>query len=252
MQPPEARKRDATFRFPAGRRSTTTRARSSEPLGIGWPPSSTTCTSRAGRSSCGIGTSRARLSRYARSRSPPRRSSRSPPATTSGSRASCFRVLAERDDIPERWLLMAVRRIPPAPYDLAGLYLLSLEKAPGEVIGNALAKADDVRGDDLAALIAARVESGRETVDAELMRRHVAIRFGRAHPEPARGVRAPGERPRGVLRLAGERPRLRRGRALRQAPHAALRATAPCSSRGAAPRSPTSSWARCRSCRRAR
>jgi ATP-dependent Clp protease ATP-binding subunit ClpC len=84
-------------------------------------------------------------------------------------------VLAERDDIPDRWLLMAIRRLPPAPWDLAGLYLLSLEKAPGEAIGNALAKAEDVRGDDLAALIRARVESGRETVDAELMRRHVPI-----------------------------------------------------------------------------
>jgi ATP-dependent Clp protease ATP-binding subunit ClpC len=84
-------------------------------------------------------------------------------------------VLAERDDIPDRWLLMAIRRIGPAPWDLAGLYLRSLEKAPGEVVGNAIAKAEDVRGDDLAALITARVESGREVVDAELMRRHVSI-----------------------------------------------------------------------------
>ena len=84
-------------------------------------------------------------------------------------------VLAERDDIPDRWLLMAIRRLEAASYDLAGLYLLSLEKAPGEVIGNVLAKADDVRADDLAALISARVRSGRETVDAELMRRHVPL-----------------------------------------------------------------------------
>jgi ATP-dependent Clp protease ATP-binding subunit ClpC len=84
-------------------------------------------------------------------------------------------VLAERDDIPERWLLTAIRRLPPAPFDLAGLYLLSLVKAPGEVIGNALAKADDVHDEDLAALITARVEAGRETVDAELMRRHVPL-----------------------------------------------------------------------------
>ena len=66
-----------------------------------------------------------------------------------GSRGSCCRVLAERDDIPDRWLLMAIRRLQAAPWDLAGLYLLSLEKAPGEVIGNVLAKADDVRADDL-------------------------------------------------------------------------------------------------------
>ncbi|MBA2643573.1 MAG: ATP-dependent Clp protease ATP-binding subunit [Actinobacteria bacterium] len=84
-------------------------------------------------------------------------------------------VLSERDDIPDRWLLMAIRRLPPAPWDLAGLYVLSLEKAPGEVIGNVLAKTEDVRGDDVVALIAARVELGREVVDAELMRRHVPI-----------------------------------------------------------------------------
>ena len=84
-------------------------------------------------------------------------------------------VLAERDDIPDRWLLTAIRRIQPAPFDLAGLYLLSLVKAPGEVIGNALAKADAVHNEDLAELITARVEAGRETVDAELMRRHVPL-----------------------------------------------------------------------------
>ena len=84
-------------------------------------------------------------------------------------------VLAERDDIPDRWLLMAIRRLEAASYDLAGMYLLSLEKAPGEVIGNVLAKAEDVRADDLAALISARVRSGRETVDADLMRRHVPL-----------------------------------------------------------------------------
>jgi hypothetical protein len=84
-------------------------------------------------------------------------------------------LLAEREDIPDRWLLMVVRRLPPAPWDLAGMLLLSLENAPGEVIGNVLAKADDVRNDDLAALITARVESGRESVDQELMRRHVPL-----------------------------------------------------------------------------
>jgi ATP-dependent Clp protease ATP-binding subunit ClpC len=84
-------------------------------------------------------------------------------------------VLAERDDVPDRWLLMAVRRLPSAPWDLAGMLLLSLERAPGEVIGNALAKIDDVLEQDLVALITARVEAGLETVDGELLRRHVPL-----------------------------------------------------------------------------
>jgi ATP-dependent Clp protease ATP-binding subunit ClpC len=84
-------------------------------------------------------------------------------------------VLGEREDIPDRWLLTAVRRLTPAPWDLAGLYLLSLEKAPGDVIGNALAKAEQVRNDDLAELITVRVASGREVVDADFMRRHVPM-----------------------------------------------------------------------------
>jgi ATP-dependent Clp protease ATP-binding subunit ClpC len=83
-------------------------------------------------------------------------------------------VLAERDDIPDRWVSLAIKRLEPAPWDLAGLLLLSLEKAPGEVIGKALESADDVDVDDLAALISARVESGGETVDEELVRRHLA------------------------------------------------------------------------------
>jgi ATP-dependent Clp protease ATP-binding subunit ClpC len=84
-------------------------------------------------------------------------------------------LLSERDDVPDRWLPMAVRRLSPAPWDLAGLFLLSLERAPGDVIGNVLPKLDDVLDGDLAALITSRVESGRETVDEELMRRHVPL-----------------------------------------------------------------------------
>ena len=84
-------------------------------------------------------------------------------------------LLAERDDVPERWLLMALRRITPAPWDLAGFYALSLERFRGEVIGNLLSKTDDLLDGDLAEVIRRRFDAGREKVDAELMRRHVPL-----------------------------------------------------------------------------
>jgi ATP-dependent Clp protease ATP-binding subunit ClpC len=82
-------------------------------------------------------------------------------------------AMAERDDVPESWRSTVMRRVNAASYDHAGLFLRSLERAPGEVIGPALAKADQVLPADVALLIKARIEAGREKFDLERARKNV-------------------------------------------------------------------------------
>ena len=64
-------------------------------------------------------------------------------------------VMADRDDVPEKWRSAAVRRLESAAYDHAGLMLFSLERVRGHVIGSALAKADQVITSDLVRLLSA-------------------------------------------------------------------------------------------------
>jgi ATP-dependent Clp protease ATP-binding subunit ClpC len=86
-------------------------------------------------------------------------------------------ALASRDDLPEDWPTIAVRRLPEAPYDHCWLYLRTLERVPGPVIGLVLSHVNDVLHGDAAELIAARIESGRETVGEETFTRHVPLRL---------------------------------------------------------------------------
>ena len=96
------------------------------------------------------------------------------------------RPLAADGDPPDR--AGAVRPRRPVP-DVA-------RQGAGRGDRNALAKADDVRADDLVALITARVAEGRETVDAELMRRHVSL----ASAEQIQGLLEAYELPESVRR----------------------------------------------------
>lgn len=82
-------------------------------------------------------------------------------------------ALARRDDIPSDWAPYAARRLRRAPYDQAWLFLRTLERAPDEVIGLALAQIAHVIDRDLAELIAARVREGRENVGEDTFREHV-------------------------------------------------------------------------------
>ena len=83
-------------------------------------------------------------------------------------------ALARCDDaIPESWPAAAVRRLENAPWDYAGLVLLALERAPGEVIGPVLARMHEVLAADLVGFLRARIESAAETFDLERMQRHV-------------------------------------------------------------------------------
>jgi len=77
------------------------------------------------------------------------------------------------DEIPASWPAAAVRRLENAPWDYAGLVLLALERAPGEVIGPVLARMHEVLAADLAGFLRARVETAGETFDLERMQRHV-------------------------------------------------------------------------------
>ena len=77
------------------------------------------------------------------------------------------------DEIPASWPAAAVRRLENAPWDYAGLVLLALERAPGEVIGPVLARMHEVLAADLAGFLRARVESAGEVFDLERMQRHV-------------------------------------------------------------------------------
>ena len=82
-------------------------------------------------------------------------------------------TLARRNDVPETWPSSAIRRVSSADWDYAGLLLLTLEHAPGEVLGPALSKIDDVVATDLAALLTTRVEAGREQVSLRTMTANV-------------------------------------------------------------------------------
>jgi ATP-dependent Clp protease ATP-binding subunit ClpC len=82
-------------------------------------------------------------------------------------------AMAGREDVPESWRSTVMRRVNAASYDHAGLFLCSLERAPGEVIGPALSKADQVLAADLVRLIKARIEQGREKFDLERARKNV-------------------------------------------------------------------------------
>ena len=83
-------------------------------------------------------------------------------------------VLATRNDVPKSWGPAVYRRLEDAAWDHAGLFLASLTNAPGKVIGHALSNVQHVLDIDLVHLIDARVTSGRETVDAELLGRQVS------------------------------------------------------------------------------
>jgi ATP-dependent Clp protease ATP-binding subunit ClpC len=83
-------------------------------------------------------------------------------------------VLAPRTDVPKSWAPAVYRRLEDAAWDHAGLYLASLTNAPGKVVGHALSNVQHVLDVDLVHLIDARVSSGRETVDAELLGRQVS------------------------------------------------------------------------------
>ena len=82
-------------------------------------------------------------------------------------------VLARCDDIPEGWVRGVVRRVPDAPYDYAGLLALSLERAPGQVIGPVLAVAHGLLAEDMVALINVRIDGGHETLDLEQLNAHL-------------------------------------------------------------------------------
>ena len=88
-------------------------------------------------------------------------------------------VMSDRDDVPEKWRSAVIRRLDAASYDHAGLMLFSLERVSGQVIGSALAKADQVITTDLIRLLKTRIESGRETFDIEQARKNI--------PRAARG-----------------------------------------------------------------
>lgn len=85
-------------------------------------------------------------------------------------------ALAGREDLPADWPSVAVRRLRQAPYDQAWLLLRTLERVPDPVVGPVLSQLEHVQYLDIAELIAARVESGRETVDEETFRKHLPLR----------------------------------------------------------------------------
>ena len=77
------------------------------------------------------------------------------------------------DELPESWPAAAVRRLDNAPWDYAGLVLLALERAPGEVIGPVLVRMHEVLAADLVGFLRARIELAAEPFDLERMQRHV-------------------------------------------------------------------------------
>src|SRR4051812_23594441 len=84
-------------------------------------------------------------------------------------------TLAGRSDLPAYWTTQAVRRLQQAPYDQCWLYLRTLEHVPDPVIGPVLSQIEVVLDRDVAELIAARIDSGRETVDLDTFEKHVLV-----------------------------------------------------------------------------
>ena len=114
-------------------------------------------------------------------------------------------TLARLEQTPAAWAPTAIRRLTGSDWDYGGLLLLSLERSPGEVLGPALSKIDEVLADDLAG-IAPRADGGR----AGAARRRASAQERPSLPRgarrgAARGARprAPRQRPLGPRRLAG-------------------------------------------------
>lgn len=84
-------------------------------------------------------------------------------------------ALAGGEDLPRDWPSFVVRRLRRAPYDQAWLFLRTLERVREPVIGAVLSQLEHVVHRDVAELIAARAANGREIVDEDTFRDHLAL-----------------------------------------------------------------------------
>jgi ATP-dependent Clp protease ATP-binding subunit ClpC len=84
-------------------------------------------------------------------------------------------TLSDCSDLPSGWSAYVVRRLRQAPYDQAWLFLRTLERVPEPVVGAVLAQIEYVLHRDVAELIYARAQNGREVVNVDTLRDSVPM-----------------------------------------------------------------------------